>query len=334
MKQTLTFTILNFCTFIFAQTDSINTQASSYDDKIMLRLNLDTNIDEFIVSSKELGIKPKLTLNSQINTTFGLDYKFISASISFAPDFLPGNNDNDFKGKSSFTSYNFRFFPKNFIQTLSYKNSKGYYISNTRDFVSDWQKDRDQYLQFPNLRIQSFGGSTSYIINKDFSLKGIYYQKEWQTKSGGSFVPSLNYKYLIFSGDQNSVKSREHQLDLNFDLAYHYNYVVTKHINIAPFAYAGLGNKWSNYKNDVTKDERAKQNYFTQNFGAGLHLGYNSEKIFFGSKFNYSGSHYDDHQSNVTQNDLYVLFFIGYRLDAPSKVEKLYDKIQDKIPAL
>ncbi|MCD9856562.1 DUF4421 domain-containing protein [Epilithonimonas sp. JDS] len=334
MKLNLTFLLLTFCIFISAQNDSINSQVISYDDKIMLRLNLDTNIDEFVVSSRELGIKPKLALNSQINTTFGLDYKFISASISFAPDFLPGNNDNNFKGKSSFTSYNFRFFPKNIIQTLSYKNSKGYYISNTRDFVSDWQKDRDQYLQFPNLRIQSFGGSTSYIINKEFSLKGIYYQKEWQPKSSGSFVPSLNYKYLIFSDNQNSVKSREHQLDLNFDIAYHYNYVITKNINIAPFAYAGLGKKWSSYKNDVSLSEREKDNYFTQNFGAGLHLGYNSEKFFFGSKFNYSGNHYTDNDSNVVQNDFFVLFFIGYRLNAPSKVKRVYEKIQEKIPAL
>lgn len=299
----------------------------------MLRLNIDTNTDEFVISSRELGIKPKLALNNQINTSFGFDYKFISASVSFAPKFFPGNN-NELKGKSSFTSFNFRFFPKNFIQTISYKNSKGYYISNTKDFVSDWQKGRDPYLTFPNLRIQSFGGSTSYIINKDFSLKGIFYQKEWQQTSSGSLVPAFNYEYVIFSDKQDDIKSRENHLDLSVNLGYHYNYLITKNINIAPFAYAGLGKKWSNYKNDIGQDEKEKENYFTQNFGAGLHLGYNSEKFFFGSKFNYSGNHYKDDGSNVIQNDFYVLFFIGYRLNPPAKVKKLYDKIEQKIPAL
>jgi len=325
--------LLNFCIFISAQNDSINNEVISYDDKIMLRLNIDTNTDEFVISSRELGIKPKLALNNQINTSFGFDYKIISASFSFAPKFFPGNN-NELKGKSSYTNFNFRLFPKNIIQTFSYKNSKGYYISNTRDFVSDWQKDRDPYLIFPNLRIQSFGGSTSYIFNEDFSLKGIYYQKEWQKNSSGSFVPSFNYEYVIFSDKQDEIKSREKHLDLSVDLGYHYNFVVTKNINIAPFAYAGLGKKWSNYKDDVQQDEIEKANYFTQNFGAGLHLGYNSEKIFFGSKFNYAGNHYKDDGSNVIQNDFYVLFFFGYRLNPPAKVKKFYDKIQDKIPAL
>ena len=333
MKLTLTFILLNFCIFIFAQNDSINDKVISYDDKIIFRLNLDTNIDNYVISSREINIKPRLELNNQINTTFGLDYKIISATISFAPHFFPGNN-NDLKGKSSFTSYNFRFFPKNIIQTLSYENSKGFYISNTQDFVSNWQKDKDPYLTFPNLGIQSFGGSTSYIFNNNFSLKGIYYQKEWQEKSSGSFVPSLNYEYVIFSDNQNSIKSKEYQLNLSFDAGYYYNYLITKHINIAPFIFAGLGKKWSSYKNDVTKNEREKQNYFTQDFGGGIHLGYNSEKIFFGSKFNYSGNHYKDDSSNIINNNFYVLFFLGYRLNPPSKVKKVYEKIENKIPAL
>ncbi|WP_027383150.1 DUF4421 family protein [Epilithonimonas caeni] len=325
--------LLNFCIFTFAQNDSINNKVISYDDKIILRLNFDTNIDNYVISSKGLDIKPRLNLNNKINTTFGLDYKIISVAISFAPNFLQGNN-NDLKGKSSFTNYTFRFFPKNIIQTLSYKNSKGYYISNTRDFVNNWQKGKDPYLTFPDLRIQSFGGSTSYIFNKNFSLKGIYYQKEWQEASSGSFVSSLNYEYVLFSNNLNSIKSREHQLDLSFDVGYHYNYVVTKHFNIAPFVFAGLGKKWSSYKADITKDEKEKQNFFTQSFGAGLHLGYNSEKVFFGSKFNYSGSHYDDNGSNIINNNFYVLLFFGYRLNAPSKVKRDYEKIQDKIPEL
>ncbi|SDF81073.1 DUF4421 family protein [Epilithonimonas hungarica] len=329
----LTFILLNFCVLTFAQNDSIHNKVISYDDKIILRLNFDTNIDNYVISSKGLDIKPRLNLNNKINTTIGFDYKIVSATVSFAPNFLQGNN-NALKGKSSFTNYTFRFFPKNIIQTLSYKNSKGYYISNTQDFVSNWQKGKDPYLTFPNLRIQSFGGSTSYIFNKNFSLKGIYYQKEWQEASSGSFVPSINYEYVLFSDNLNSIKSREHQLDLSFDVGYYYNYVVTKHFNIAPFAFTGLGKKWSSYKADITKDEKEKQNFFTQNFGAGLHLGYNSENIFFGSKFNYSGNHYDDNGSNIINNNFYVLLFFGYRLNAPSKVKKVYEKIQDKIPEL
>lgn len=329
----LNFILLHFCIFTFAQNDSINKKVISYDDKIILRFNLDTNIDEYVISSKELDIKPRLNLNNQINTTFGVDYKIISAAISLAPDFLQGNN-NGLKGKSSFTNYTFRFFPKNIIQTLSYKNSKGYHVSNTHDFVDNWHKGKDTYLTFPDLRIQSFGGSTSYIFNSAFSLKGIYYQKEWTETSSGSFVPSLNYEYVIFSDKLNSIKSRENQLNLNLDVGYYYNYVVTKHFNIAPFVFAGVGKKWSSSQSDITQSNKEKHNFFTQNIGAGLHFGYNSEKFFFGSKVNYAGNHYEDNGSNITNNNFYVLFFLGYRLNPPAKVKKVYDKLQKKIPAL
>lgn len=326
--------ILVHCSvLIFSQNDSINVETLSYDDKVILRFNLDTNIDNYVISSKDLSVKPRLELNNQINTTFGLDYKIISATISFSPHFFPGNN-NDLKGKSTFTRYDFRFFPKNIIQTLSYKNSKGFYISNTQDYVSNWQKGKDPYLTFPNLRIQSFGGSTSYIFNNNFSLKGIYYQKEWQTRSSGSFVPSLNYEYVIFSDEQNSIRTKEYQLNLNLDAGYYYNYLLTKNINIAPFIYAGAGKKWSDSRDDITKNEREKGNYFTQNFGGGIHLGYNNDRFFFGSKFNYSGSHYKDDDTNIINNNFYVLLFFGYRLNPPAKVKKIYDKIQEKIPAL
>jgi len=88
-----------------------------------------------------------------------------------------------------------------------------------------------------------------------------------------------NYEYVLFYNKQIEIKSHEHQLNLTFDVGDYYNYVVTKHFNITP----RIRKKWGSYKSDIIKPEKEKQNFFTQNFDAGLHLGYNSEKFFFGS---------------------------------------------------
>ncbi|WP_435524550.1 DUF4421 family protein [Chryseobacterium indoltheticum] len=96
------------------------------------------------------------------------DYK---CYIIFYASIFPGNNDNERKGNSSYTDFSFRFFPKRFIQAAYYKNVKGFYIENMQDLIPGWQKDRDPYIKFPDLRVQTFGGSTAYILKKDFSLK-------------------------------------------------------------------------------------------------------------------------------------------------------------------
>lgn len=137
----------------------------------MVRINFDTNVEDFIASYKtDAGnLQTRLTINNKIRTSFSIDYKIISAALSFAPDFFPGNNDNNLKGKSSYTDFKFRFFPGKLIQSFDYV--KGFYIDNMNDFLSDWRKGIDPYFQFPDLRIQTFGGSTSYVFNKDFFTK-------------------------------------------------------------------------------------------------------------------------------------------------------------------
>ena len=194
------FLIIAFlCTKINAQIDTA--KITSYEHQVMVRVNFDTNLEDFVFNSKSEGIEEviKISVNNKIKTSLSLDYRIISASVSFAPNFIPGNNQNELKGKSSYTNLEFRFFPKSFIQEVYYKNVKGFYIRNTEDFIPRWRRKIDPYIQFPDLRVQSFGGLTSYVFNKDFSLKGIYTQREWQKVSKGSLVAAIDYDLTIFS---------------------------------------------------------------------------------------------------------------------------------------
>ena len=138
----------------------------SYTNLVTVRANLDTSIESYIFYDGEDGNEKEtiFSTNNKIKTSLSVDYQIISATLSFAPRFIDGNNDNDKKGKSSYTDLKIRFFPKRFIQTVYYKNVKGFYIENMQDLFPQWQEDNDSYIQFPNLRAQSFGGSTSYVF--------------------------------------------------------------------------------------------------------------------------------------------------------------------------
>jgi hypothetical protein len=329
----LSFSVVN------AQTKKDSTKIISYEDQVMVRVNFDTNIEDFVVNNKEQGIatKTKISINNKINTSLSLDYRFISASISYAPNFIPGNNDNELKGKSSYTDFKIRFFPKSFIQTLYYKNMKGFYIKNMKDLVPDWQ-EKEGYIVFPDLRVQSFGGITAYSFNKDFSLKSIYYQREWQKVSNGSLVPSLEYDLTYFKDKIDDLKSKETQYNLGINLGYYYNWVVTDKVNISPFAFAGIGGKWSSYREDLedgTTSPKENNKYFTKKIGGGIHIGYNSERFLFGGKLNYTSYNYkQDETSNVKNNNVYGLLYIGYRFAPPKVIKENYDKLQKKVPIL
>ncbi|AZB24074.1 DUF4421 domain-containing protein [Chryseobacterium bernardetii] len=73
------------------------------------------------------------SINNKTKVSLSIDYRMISATLSFTPKFFSGNKDNDLKGNSSYTDFSFRFFPKRFIQTFYYKNVKGFYIENMQE---------------------------------------------------------------------------------------------------------------------------------------------------------------------------------------------------------
>lgn len=321
---------INLVSIVDAQiSDSV--KIISYADKIMVKANLDTQTEEFVIANQNDIYR--LALNNKTKLSLSVDYKIISASISFSPKFLPGNNDDDSKGESSFTDLKFRFFPGKFIQTFHYKRLKGFYLKNTPDFVPNWEDENFPYVQFPDLKSTTFGGSTSFVFNPDFSLKSLLYQREWQKFSAGSFVPSLNYDLSFLSNDFGTYKGKERELDFNLDLAYYYNWVISEKFTIAPYAYTGAGIRFTKYRekgeeiNAVEKDK-----YFTYEYGTGIHLGFNSEKFLFGGRLNYASFNYKPDDEKFANNSLYGLIFVGYRFNPPKKVEKIYEKVEEKNP--
>lgn len=303
-----------------------------YPDKIMVRANLSTQTDSYLLNNKK-GTNLDLETNNNYKLFLSIDYKFIGFSYGFYPKFFGGNKDEDLKGKSSFSDYNFRFFLGRWLQTVNYSKTKGYYVANMSDFNPDWIEGKDQYLQFPDFKTIQYGMSTSYLFNPKFSLKSITSFTEWQKKSAGSFVPSLIYTYNRIISKIDNLNGRQKEFDVRLAAGYYYNFIIHKNFYIAPHLSPSIGVKFLNDKSvDSGVETIEKETYFTRNIEGGIKLGYNNKRILFGASLNFDDSSYNEDKTTVISNNkIYGLLYFGYRFNAPEFVSKPIEKIDDKI---
>ena len=124
--------LYSICWIASAQRVIDSTRIVSFVDKIILKANIDSQIESYSINSLDESIR--LLTNNQYKLFLSLDYEFIGFSIGVSPKFLPDNNDNDLRGESSYNDFRFRFFLGNWAQSLEYSKTKGFYVENTGDF--------------------------------------------------------------------------------------------------------------------------------------------------------------------------------------------------------
>lgn len=320
------------CTWLFVVTFSAFAQKDTsaivnYSDKIILKLNLDTRTDAYLYENKQDNSRLHLVPNNRFRLFLSLDYEFIGLSVGFVPQFLGANSDNDLKGESSFTDYQFRFFLGRWVQSLAFSKISGYYVRNTGDFVPDWEKGIDPYVQFNGLSSTQYGMSTAFVFNPNFSYRNIVYQNEWQKTSSGSFVPTLYYSYNIFDFDQDGLVSTDKYFNLRLAPSYYFTYVLHRKWFISTNISPSLGVRFSKSETVVDNANASERNtFFTRNISAGLNFGYSSERIIFGFNANFSADWYNEDSVSSTENDqLYGVVYLGYRFDAPKAVANIFD---------
>lgn len=303
-----------------------------YPDQIMIRSNISTQNDAYLLTNKN-GPNLDLETNNSYKLFLNIDYKFIGFSYGFYPKFFGGNKDEDLKGKSSFSDYNFRFFLGRWLQTVQFSKTRGYYVENMSEFDPNWVKGKDQYLKFPDFKTVQYGMSTSYIFNPKFSLKSITSFTEWQKKSAGSFIPSLIYSYNRIISKFDDLDGKQKEFDIRLATGYYYNFIIHKNFYIAPHLSPSLGVKFLNDKSINSGVQTAeKHTYFTRNIEGGIKIGYNNNRILCGASLNFDDSSYNqDRTTVITNGKVYGLLYFGYRFDAPELVSKPIDKIGEKI---
>ena len=300
-----------------------------FQDKIVLKTAI-LNTSEVLAQQGD-GFRNVLQPNpSEIFRAY-VNYHFISFYVSYIPHFLPGNNDNTEKGKSSGigmgTTFNFR----NWYTDLFYGHTKGYYLQNTKDYRPDWQPG-DPYFQVPDLHTKVFEGSTGYNTNPRLSLRAITTQTERQLKSTGAFIPRLSYKYQIIDNRTTGTFStqKSNNLQALLGAGYHHTFVFRKSLYLTGSFTPSFGYVFTK----VITREQGQQSSFKQRgpvyqWDGRLGFGYNGHRLFTGAYLTaVSSTHAQGLTTAVNQDaEIFLQLFLGIRLNAPGFIQKNYEKV-------
>ncbi|MGK0385403.1 MAG: hypothetical protein ACI849_000004 [Patiriisocius sp.] len=152
-EKLLRLLLLSFSSIALSQNETSKDTLAilSFADKVMVKVNVDTQTDSY-VDRDNTSSDLRLSANNNYRLTLSLDYKLVGFSFGFSPRFISSNNDDDLKGKYSFSDYQFRGFLGKWTQEVYYKKSQGFYVENTGDFDPSWREGIDPYLQFPDLK--------------------------------------------------------------------------------------------------------------------------------------------------------------------------------------
>jgi len=304
------------------------------NQQVNIKLDVDSDYERFDQkgSNFEYDIRPNIALKSKLS----FSYKFISFGITYLPKFIPGNNDDEQKGKTKVFGIGLNLNLKHWIQDLKYSDVKGFYLYNSGDFNLNIDS---KYLLLPDFNVKSFQGSTSYKFNPNFSLKAISTQTEIQLKSAGSFIPGIIYSYYSIDNKSDSYEQQSSQksnsLEVLVTAGYYHNFVLNKNWFFAVGLSPSVG---INYTDLLTRfpDENVNTSYsngvFRVNGKSGL--GYNSERFFGGAEISGYKSFRNENNSTVTIATTGVAYqiFIGYRFRAPKFLKNITETVENKIP--
>lgn len=287
-----------------------NPYFKTYDDKVIASLYyLDVSNNFQIVSPNSDGTATILDLipNRREQIGASVSFKIADFSFGYSPQFFDANKDND---GSKLFNFSTRFIHKKWMQTLSFINQTGFYASEGATTVP-----------LPDLRSTKIGGVTSYIFNPNFSFKAIANQKEWQTKSSGSFIPSFSFFYTNLDLNDGSQNPESDLFEMTLSPSYYYNFVINNRFLLS--AGLGIGGGISDMDGDVSG--------IFNSIGS-LKLGYNTDSFFSVININYI-AFVQDSKTRVQFNDNVssLNIAVGYRFDPPKKVKEYYDKNAKKI---
>ncbi len=256
----------------------------------------------------------------------------MSFNFSITPKFLNINDDNEQKGKSTFFNIGANIFitPK-LRQSFNYNYLKGFYLSNTKEFVSNFN---NFFIQFPDLKLTTYSGETIYLWKGNkysyYSFNDTSYRPE---NNELVLISGLHYRYsliedngkIIFPSQENSntleenISFKEYRIDLRTGAG------IQRKLNENWFFIVELYPQlnFTAYPND---------NINELNFGlkSMTRFGYDNKKWFISSlnSVNYVNS---TNENFYTSTQWHFSIAAGFRFTAPKVLKKTFDKIDSKL---
>lgn len=302
----------------------------SMSKEMGFKLSASNDWEAFTVAAD--GFNPELYPNTSTILKLSYNYRFLSFGINYAPSVLPGNNDNELKGKTSNFGISLGFIHTHWFTQLEYSHNKGYYLRNSDDFSDDWQPG-DPYLQFPNLVVNSVEGLTGYSFNERFSVRALTTQTERQLKSTGTFVPVVGYRFYSVNNLTESSGQKTGNFEFILGAGYHYTFVFKSNF----YASLGLTPAVGYIFTRLTTRGQLGSPEDIISYGEApiariegrCAAGYNARRFFAGFLIEMKASTFEQENTTAINTDTYVFYqvFVGFRMKAPSRLKKSLEKI-------
>jgi hypothetical protein len=334
MKRYLFLFLLLLPAVIMAQLEE-DYSSNSYFAKMNNTLNLRLDLDNDVRSFEYEGVNDNYSIEPNTNLRMGvaINYRFISLKIGFSPKFLQAD-DTALKGKTKIFKIAVDIFYKDILQNFDFNQVKGYYVSGFEDPTLGNIQRNENYIILPDLNTLSFTGTTWYRFNENYSFKAVVNQNEIQTKSAGSFIPSLYYGYFEITDETTPQDIKSFFAILN--AGYYYTFVISKSWYSNLGLSVGLGPEFNKLITRVDGDlpnTTTRHTNLARNISTQIGIGYNSTRFYGGISLNGSATNRNE-QSVIRFNSVrgYFKIYIGYRFDAPKSFERGMDWIESKNP--
>ncbi|MFQ3240145.1 MAG: hypothetical protein ACI9NI_002468 [Olleya marilimosa] len=306
MRHCLLVFILLSCTVVVGQNSVL-----SFRENLLVKSNINTQNESFSIQNNNQSIL--VNANNTYRLEVGANYKFLGLKIGFSPS----SRSSDFKSK--FLNSQLNIFLKQWIQSFEYRKVQGFYQDNNAQLLA----------QFPDLKTTSWLGTTSYVLNNNFSLKHLTHLNEWQRETAGSFVPTLKYGFNRLSNSIDYQKVAENSFDVSFAPAYYYTWAFKEHWFISSSIAPALGVRFTTEKlNNITN----KDTFISRALDLTLQFGYTSETISAGASFNFDSNAINKDLTQSMVNDKsYASLYFGYRFTPPNFLKRTVEQIESTL---
>jgi hypothetical protein len=282
----------------------------------------------------------KLTYKPNDNYIIGLMFsnRFVTFVLNTGITIKqPGSSQ---KGKTKkYLDFNFNFYGKRLITDTYYKNYEGFYLKNSSDFTGNSQTNNGPYLLKPEMRLNAFGLSSSYVFNyKKFSYRGSFTFTEIQKKSCGSGILGIFYTYLDLVDSTGMAPDQFHTYfnalsqskritfqTAGINLGYAHTFVIKKKLSLTGSIINGLGIDFTQQQllSSLSVQQKAA---FIDKLNLRFSTRYDAGKFFFGFFYIYENLIKKANSNlSITYSNTKMLVFAGIRLNS-EKVERRFLK--------
>jgi hypothetical protein len=247
---------------------------------------------------------------------------------------LPGNGDEDLKGKTKSFGIGTSLIFKHWLFDIKYSKIRGYYLENSDDFIM--QLEGEPYIQFPDLNYKGINFSSAYSTNSKFSMRSLTSQTERQLKSAGSFLPSFNFRYYNIDDKSTAAAAtqKSNNIEASIGPGYVYTFVAKEKFYLSLGGLASFGYLNTKLTTRLPNENAvSNQDNFIFRWDGKTGIGFNGSRFYTGLYANISGTKYKQENTTAVNTETRVSYhlFLGIRIESPDYLNRFMNKMESKL---